>query len=88
LAGVVLLCSEGAIAGAFVGLDFAVAPDHQGFGLGAELVAERVLRDHELPAWHQDKPAHSFTGWCAAMAAHRLLLKPAFLAQKSVLRSG
>lgn len=65
--GVLLLAPDGDIAGGYLSCDLAVASDHRGKGLGAELVMQRALRDGELPTWNLDVPAYTPAG----LAAHR-----------------
>lgn len=72
-AGVLLIAPDGEIAGGYLGCDVVVESEHQGQGLGAELVLERYLRDGDLPTWWLDDAAYSPAGEAAHRAAWRLL---------------
>lgn len=84
-AGVLLLAPDGEIAGGYLGCDVALSPEHQGKGLGAELVLERYLREGDLPTWYLDHAAYSPAGEAAHRAAWRLLQDPAVRAAKRAL---
>lgn len=72
-AGVLLIAPTGEIAGGYLGCDVVVDPEHQGQGLGAELILERYLRDGDLPTWWLDAAAYSPAGEAAHRAAWHLL---------------
>jgi GNAT superfamily N-acetyltransferase len=80
--GVVLLTPQGDVAGVYLGPDVAIAPRFRGFGLGSELIAERALRDDELPGWSLDDPCYTTAGEIAHRAAWRLLADPIFSSAK------
>ena len=65
--GIILLAPSNVIVGAYIGGALAVAPEHRGYGLGAELVFEFACAFGSLPAWFMDVPAYSPAG----VAAHR-----------------
>jgi GNAT superfamily N-acetyltransferase len=65
--GIVLVSSSNGVVGAYIGGALAIAPEHQGHGLGAELVFEFAYAFGVLPAWFMDVPAYSPAG----VAAHR-----------------
>lgn len=66
-AGLMLLAPDGAPVGGYLSCDLAIQSDHQGQGLGAELIIEFALRSGSVPTWHLDTPAYSRMG----EAAHR-----------------
>ncbi|MPR09220.1 hypothetical protein [Microvirga tunisiensis] len=81
--GTVLLNPRGKIAGVYLGCDVSLCLTSQGYGLGAELIAERALRDDSLPTWDLDRPAYTFAGAAAHRAAWRLLQDQVFVARKT-----
>lgn len=60
--------------GAFTGPTLCLAPDKRGAGLGAALVAARLMEDEELPTWDHDTPGYSPAGAGAVATAARLVL--------------
>jgi GNAT superfamily N-acetyltransferase len=82
-AGVILLSPSGEAVGGYIGPDVSVAEEHQGKGLGAELVLELAMRRGGLPTWDLDTASYSRAGVGAHRAAHALARNPAFFAAKS-----
>ncbi|PZR95176.1 MAG: hypothetical protein DI537_05170 [Stutzerimonas stutzeri] len=80
--GVVLLNASDEIAGVYLGADVAIAERHQGLGLGAELVLERVLRNGGSPVWELSLPCYTRAGYRAHSAAWRMLRDKPLLRQK------
>lgn len=81
-AGVLLLTSDGTPVGGYIGCDVAIDPEHQGKGLGAELILEYAMRRGDLPTWHLDEAAYSRAGERAHRAAHSLARDKGFYARK------
>lgn len=80
--GVILRAPDGNLAGGYLGCDVSIAPEHQGKGLGAELVLERYLRFGDLPTWHLDKAAYTPAGLAAHQSAWRLSQDIGLVAKK------
>ena len=72
-AGLLLLDPEGNVVGGYLGSDLAVSGEHQGKGLGAELVLETYLRSESIPVWHLDTASYSPAGEAAHISAWSLL---------------
>jgi len=68
-AGVLLIDPKGNIAGGYLSSDLVLGEEHQGKGLGIELVIERCLRDGENPIHNLDTAAYSYKGLRAFRAA-------------------
>lgn len=71
-AGLLLLHEDGTVCGGYIGCDVSIDEEHQGLGLGAELILEYAMRHGEIPVWHLDTPAYSRSGAAAHRAAHAL----------------
>jgi hypothetical protein len=71
-AGLLLLAPDGSPCGGYIGCDLVIAPEHQGKGLGAELVLEYAMRNGDLPTWWLDAAAYSVAGEAAHRAAYAL----------------
>ncbi len=83
------LCDRDIIVGAYIGCDLSVLPEYQGFGLGAELVLERCIRDGYNPVWHLDSAAYSPAGAAAHRTAHRMARGDVYqLQERYARRSG
>jgi hypothetical protein len=65
--GIFVVSPSKVIVGAYIGGALAIAIEHQGHGLGSELVFEFAYAFGFLPAWFLDIPAYSPAG----VAAHR-----------------
>lgn len=70
--GILLLSPEGDPVGGYVGVDVSIAFEHQGQGLGKEIVLARFVRFGDLPTWHLDDASYSRAGEAAHRAAWRL----------------
>lgn len=84
-AGVLLRDADGNPVGGYLGCDLAIDPDHQGRGLGAELVLEYALRCGRIPVWDHDVAAYSPAGEQAHRSAHRLARLTDAVARKRAL---
>lgn len=73
--GVVLCTESGEWVGGYLSCDLAIAREHQGLGLGAELVLWRYLLKGDLPTWHLDIPAYSPAGEAAHRSAWRIIVQ-------------
>ncbi len=71
--GIGLYDSSGTLVGGYLSCDLSIEDEHQGIGLGREIVACAFLKNHELPTWHLDAPAYSPAGEATHRAAWRLL---------------
>jgi len=70
-AGVLLYSPDGQAVGGYLSCDLSLDEDHQGKGLGTELVIERCLRDGVNPTTYLDSAAYSEAGHAAHCAAWR-----------------
>lgn len=68
-AGVALFDQADNLAGFYAGCDLSLDAQHQGRGLGSELVIERCIRDGENPVLNLDVAAYSPAGYAAHAAA-------------------
>jgi len=82
--GIVLISPTGGIIGAYLGCALAIVPEHQGLGLGAELVFEFAFAFGELPTWFLDTPAYSPAGFAAHRRAWHLGRSSEFVAAKGL----
>jgi len=81
--GLVLIDPDGRLAGAYLGPDIAILPQHRGKGLGSELVLERVLREQGSPVWDLSRPCYTRAGRRAHLGAWRLLHDADFRERKT-----
>ena len=76
-AGIFLFAPDGDIVGGYISCDLSLDSDHQGQGLGTELVIERCLADGMNPVLNLDEAAYSSAGLAAHMSAwHRVRSHP------------
>lgn len=68
-AGILLLDSKDEPVGGYLSCDLAVDEEHQGQGLGKELIIHLVHRTGSLPTWFLDEPAYSPEGYAAHVSA-------------------
>ena len=68
-AGVLLFCPEGILVGGYLSCDVAIDIEHQGQGLGKELVIERCLKDGMNPVLNLDTASYSSAGLAAHTSA-------------------
>lgn len=67
--GVVLRSPSGELVGGYLSCDLALDDEHQGLGLGAEIIIEYFLRNDNIPTWDLDTPAYSPAGEAAHVSA-------------------
>jgi len=84
--GVALISACNNIVGAYIGCSLAIAEDHRGKGLGAELSFEFADFFGELPTWFLDTPAYSPAGFAAHRRAWYLARDPSFIAKRNSKR--
>lgn len=81
--GVALQAPDGSIVGGYFSCDISLHEEHQGLGLGTELVIEYFLRQGQFPNWELDNAAYSPAGHAAHCAAFsRLQNDPEMVMQK------
>src|SRR3546814_2286557 len=84
-----MLEPEERVGGEYLGCDLAVADEHQGRGLGAELVLEYAMRTGDLPTWELDVAAYSHAGEAAHRAAWRMACnRDLFERKAAAIRAG
>jgi GNAT superfamily N-acetyltransferase len=83
--GIVLVSPPNEVVGAYIGGALAIAPQHQGRGLGAELVFEFACAFGTLPTWFMDIPAYSPAGVAAHRRAWHLARNAEFMKAKTDL---
>lgn len=69
--GTFLFDEEGAIVGGFLETDLVLADEHQGQGIGREIVVEHFLSNGALPTWYLDSAQYSRAGYGACCSAHQ-----------------
>ena len=65
--GLALFAPDGHVVGGYFSCDLSIEYEHQGQGLGTELIVEYYVRNGCLPTWDLEVPAYSNAG----SAAHR-----------------
>lgn len=82
--GLALKAPDGKIVGGYFSCDLSVSEEHQGRGLGAELVIEFFLRNDSIPIWDLDTAAYSPAGYGAHSAAWSAMARyPDMVAKKT-----
>jgi len=81
-AGLLVLDPDGKACGGYIGCDLSLDDEHQGLGLGAELVLEFAMRNGWLPTWNLDEAAYSEAGAGAHRRAHAMACDRTFFAAK------
>ena len=85
-AGLALLNRDGEIIGGYIFCDVSIDENHQGIGLGAELILEYYLRNEEFPVWNLDAPAFTPAGLAAHESAWRMAKRNPSLVNKKLSR--
>ena len=83
--GLALRDPEGNIVGGYFSCDLTLDEEHQGQGLGAEIVLEFYLRNGDLPTWNLDVPAYSQAGLAAHRSAWNSMISNPVLIQKKLV---
>jgi GNAT superfamily N-acetyltransferase len=86
MTGLLLMSPAGKPVGGYLSCDVSVEPEHQGQGLGAELIVEFYLRQGMIPTWFLDTPAYSPAGMAAHRAAWRMLAEQPELIDRKLER--
>ena len=81
-AGLLLIGPGRKACGGYIGCDVSLASEHQGQGLGAELILEYAMRNGGLPTWDLQSAAYSEDGYRAHLNAYSMALDRAFFERK------
>jgi GNAT superfamily N-acetyltransferase len=82
--GLVLRSPSGDIVGGYLSCDLSLDEEHQGQGLGAEIIIEYFLRNDGIPTWDLDTPAYSPAGQGAHISAwNHMTNNPEMVLQKA-----